>query len=183
MNEALRVLFVTTSLDRGGAERQIVDLATRLREMGWPVAVLSMMTPRRYADELAASGTELASLDMARGRPTPGALFRYGRFVRHWKPDVIHSHMVHANLLARLGRVFAPRVPLICTVHNVTEGARWREIAYRITDPLATVTTAVSEAAAERYVRVGAVPKGRMMPFPNGFEFGRDPSRGPRAGP
>lgn len=173
MSESMRVLFVTTSMDRGGAQRQIVDLAARFRAVDWPVAVLSMTTPTHYLDELEAAGVELASLDMARGRPSPLAWLRYGRFVRTWKPDVIHSHMVHANLLARLGRVFAPRVPVICTVHNVTEGARWREIAYRLTDPFATVTTAVSEAAAQRYIDVKAAPARRIRAFPNGFDFSR----------
>jgi glycosyltransferase involved in cell wall biosynthesis len=168
-----RVLYLTTSMDRGGAQRQIVDLAARLGSAGWKAAVLSMTTPTHYLDELAAADIDVTSLDMAPGRPTVGAWIRYGRFIRRWKPDVIHSHMVHANLLARTGRLFAPRVPVICTVHNVVEGARWREIAYRLTDPLATVTTAVSEAAAERYVRVGAVPKGRIEAVPNGFDFSR----------
>jgi glycosyltransferase involved in cell wall biosynthesis len=62
---------------------------------------------------------------------------------------------------------------VICTVHNVNEGARWREVAYRVTDPLATMTTAVSEAAARRYVQVGATPAGRIRAFPNGFDFSR----------
>lgn len=181
MSDPPRLLFVTTSMDRGGAQRQIVDLAARLHAVGWPVAVLSMTTPSEYLDELAAAGIEVASLDMAPGRPTPAAMLRYGRFIRRWKPDIIHSHMVHANLLARVGRVFAPRVPVICTVHNVNEGARWREIAYRLTDPLATVTTAVSEAAAERYVRVGAAPPGRIRAFPNGFDFSRPTPDGARA--
>lgn len=180
MNESKRVLFVTTSVARGGAQRQIVDLATTLRSIGWKVAVLSMTTPSEYLGELAAGDIDVVSLDMARGRPTPAALLRYGRFVRRWKPDVIHSHMVHANLLARIGRVFAPGVPVVCTVHSVVEGARWREIAYRLTDPLASATTAVSEAAAERYVRVGAVPKGRITALPNGFDFSRQVPDGAR---
>jgi glycosyltransferase involved in cell wall biosynthesis len=174
------VLFVTTSMARGGAQRQVVDLATRLRAAGWRVAVLSMTTPSEHLAELAAAEVEVASLDMTRGRPTLGALMRYARFVRAWKPDVIHSHMVHANLLARVGRPFAPRVPVICTVHNVMEGARWRTIAYRLTDRLATVTTAVSEAAAARSVQSGAVPKGRIRPFPNGFDFSRQVPAGAR---
>ena len=173
MSRPPRVLFVITSLDRGGAQRQIVDLAARLHAAGWPVAVLSMTPPAEYLDELAAAGIKVVTLRMRRARPTPMAFARYGRFVRAWKPDVIHAHMVHANLLARLGRIFAPRIPVICTVHNVNEGARWREIAYRLTDRLATMTTAVSEAAAERYVEIGAAPRGRIEAIPNGFDFSR----------
>lgn len=168
-----RLLLVATSMARGGAEQQVVDLATTLRARGWVVAVLSMTAPSDHVDELMAAGIDVASLDMERGRPTPAGFLRYGAFVRRWRPDLVHSHMVHANLLARMGRVFAPRVPVVCTIHNVIEGRRWREIAYRLTDPLASATTAVSQAAAERSVRVDAVPRGRVTFIPNGFDFSR----------
>jgi glycosyltransferase involved in cell wall biosynthesis len=151
----------------------VVDLAIELRARGWAVAVLSMIEPTHHLDALKAADVEVATLGMTRGRPTPGALIRYAAFVRSWRPDVVHSHMVHANLLARIGRVFAPRVPVVCTIHSITEGRRWREIAYRLTDPFASATTAVSSAAAERYVRVGAVPRGRMAVIPNGLARSR----------
>jgi glycosyltransferase involved in cell wall biosynthesis len=170
MTRARRLLLVTTSLARGGAERQVVDLATRMRSRGWHVAVLSMTHPTDHVGELVDGGVSVMSLDMARGRATLPALLRYVRIVRRWRPDVIHSHMVHANLLARVGRIFNPGIPVVCTVHNVIEGPRWREIAYRLTDPLASATTAVSRAATERYLRVGAVPQGRLTTIPNGFD-------------
>jgi glycosyltransferase involved in cell wall biosynthesis len=174
MARARRLLLLTTSMARGGAEQQVVDLAVELRARGWTVAVLSMTAPTDHMDELAAAEIELATLGMARGRPTPAALLRYVSFVRRWRPDVVHSHMVHANLLGRIGRLLAPRVPVVCTVHNVLEGRRWREVAYRLTDPLASATTAVSAVATARYVRVGAAPRGRIVTIPNGFNFSRD---------
>lgn len=168
-----RVLLLATSMARGGAERQVVDIAAQLRTRGWTVCVLSMIAPSDFEDELDAAGVELASLDMTQGRPSVGALLRYVSFVRRWQPDVIHAHMVHANLLARIGRLIVPTTPVISTVHSVVEGRRWREIAYRLTDRLSSATTAVSRAATERYVRVGAAPRDRIITIPNGFEFSR----------
>jgi glycosyltransferase involved in cell wall biosynthesis len=168
-----RILIVATSMVHGGAQRQVVDLAIALRTRGWAVAVLSMIKPTEYVDELAASSVDIADLGMTRGRPTLSALLRYRSFVRHWRPDVIHSHMVHANLLVRIGRIFAPRIPVVSTVHTVMEGRRWRAIAYRLTDPLASATTAVSSAAAERSIHTGAVPRARISVIPNGFDFAR----------
>lgn len=168
-----RLLMVTTSMVRGGAQRQVVDLAGELRARGWVVGVLSMITPTAYVDEMAALDIGVADLGMTRGRPTLAALLRYRSFIRRWQPDIIHSHMVHANLLARIGRVFAPTIPVVCTVHSVREGRRWRTVAYRLTDPMATATTAVSQAAAERSVRRGAVPRRRITVIPNGFDFSR----------
>jgi glycosyltransferase involved in cell wall biosynthesis len=168
-----RLLLVVTSMARGGAEQQVVDLAMALRARDWVVAVLSMTTPSDHVDELIAAGIDVTTLNMRRGRPTPASFVRYGAFVRRWRPDIIHSHMVHANLLARIGRLFAPTVPVVCTVHTVMEGRRWRAIAYRLTDRLANTTTAVSQAAADQSVRVGAVPGGRVTVIPNGFAFTR----------
>ena len=173
MTSGPRVLLLVTSMARGGAERQVVDLAAELQARGWTACVLSMITPSDFRDELAAAGVELASLEMTQGRPSVGALLRYRSFVRRWKPRVIHAHMVHANLLARIGRLITPRTPVVCTVHSVVEGRRWREIAYRLTDRLSSATTAVSRAATERYVRVGAAPRGRIITIPNGFDFSR----------
>ncbi len=172
MSAGSRVLMVITSMARGGAERQVVDLAAGLTRRGWEVRVVSMLPPRDFQAELATAGVGLVSLDMRRGRPTVAALRRYRSVVRGWHPDIVHSHMVHANLLARLGRVLVPAVPLVCTIHNVNEGPRWRELAYRVTDPLASSNTAVSRVAAERFQRVGAVPRGRITYLPNGHTFG-----------
>jgi len=82
----------------------------------------------------------------------------------------VHSHMVHANLLARLVRPLAPIPVLVCTAQSINEGGRLREILYRMTDPLCDLTTQVSRAGLERYVRVGAVPAHKIRLIPNGVD-------------
>ena len=62
---------------------------------------------------------------------------------------------------------------LISTAHNIKEGPRWREIAYRLTDRLSDLTTNVSRAAVERYIDVGVAPARKMRYVPNGIDLGR----------
>jgi glycosyltransferase involved in cell wall biosynthesis len=53
-------------------------------------------------------------------------------------------------------------------------------LAYRLTDPLGCWTTAVSQAAADRYVRLKAVPAHKCSVLTNGIdtaEFAADPER------
>lgn len=169
---SMRVMLVSTSLMVGGAETQVYLLARRFKESGHEVSVVSLTPPTDYEEELAAAGIPFTSLGLGSGTPNPLAVLRLARLVRAWRPDVVHSHMVHANLLARLARPFG-RVPLlVSTAHNLKEGARWRELAYRATDAFATISTNVCRAGVERYERVGAVPAGRMLPMPNGIEIG-----------
>jgi len=165
-----QIVFLITGLAYGGAETQLVNLVTSLKERGWDVRVVSMLSPQAFTEELKEAGIPLSTLNMRRGVADPRAVFGLVRMLREWRPDIMHSHMVHANLLARIARIFY-RIPvLICTAHSIDEGGRWREIAYRLTDFLADLTTNVSQAGVERYIRVGAVPKGKIRYVPNGVD-------------
>lgn len=173
-----RVLFVTTDLALGGAETQVVHLATRLKSRGWEVQVVSLMPPRAYVVEMQAAGVSVFSLDIKRKVPDPRPFLRLARLIRAWRPEIVHSHMVHANILARIVRPLV-RVPvLVCTAHSIDErgrkgSGRLREFLYRLTDPFCDLTTQVSQAGLERYVRIGTVPRHKIRYIPNGVDTER----------
>jgi glycosyltransferase involved in cell wall biosynthesis len=164
----LRVAFVITSTGVGGAERQVYDLASTFRSRGWGVGVISMLPMDQQFLPLLDVGVRLASLDMTQGIADPRALVRLARLLSAWRPDVVHGHMVHANLLTRLARLIAPGPRVISTMHNQDEGHQWRYYAYRLTDPLAHITTTVSRVAVEEAVRRHAVRRTNLLLVPNG---------------
>lgn len=168
-----RLLFVITSLDFGGAETQVVELAANFRRRGWVVGVVSLLRPRAFEAELSDAGVELFSLNMVRGLPDPMGVLRLARIYRRFSPSIVHSHMVHANLVARTTRLFAPVHSLVSTAHNVTEGGSWMTRAYRLTDPLTELTTNVSHGGVERYIGMGAVPSAKCIYMPNGINLTR----------
>jgi len=167
------VLFVITSLDYGGAETQVVSLATEFTNRGWKALLVSLLEPVAFVEELHSAGVGIESLHMRRGVADPRALSGLARAFRRFRPDVVHSHMVHANLLARLTRVVAPVPYLISTAHSINEGGRLRELAYRFTDSMCDLTTNVSSAGAERYASVGATFPGKSSYLPNGIDTSR----------
>jgi len=169
----LRILFLLTSLAYGGAETQVVRLAIWLKLRGWEVAVASLMPPKAYVEDLEAAGIPVFSLGIRRKLPDPRPVLRLVQIIRKWRPDIVHSHMVHANLLARIVRFLAPIPVLICSARSIDEGSRFREILYRLTDSLCDLTTQVSHAGLERYVRVGAVPRHKIRYIPNGVDTER----------
>lgn len=169
----MKVLLLITGLDYGGAETQLVRLATRLKARGWDVRVVSLMPPRAYVEELGAAGIPVFALSIRRKLPDPRPILYLAWLIREWRPHIVHSHMVHANLLARLVRPFASVPVLICSARSIDEGGRLREILYRLTDPFCDLTTQVSWAGLERYVRVGAVPRHKIRYIPNGVDTER----------
>ena len=187
-----RVLLVVNDLGVGGAQRQVVALALRYKELGASVVVASLLDGGPLESDLAAAGIPVHSLGMTRGIPAPSALLRLVRIVHREKPDVVHSHMFHANIVARVSRLLWRRTPLICTIHNVNEVSSrstkwnektWRDDAYRVTNFLATETTAICDTAVRRYVGVGAFPEPRLQTVRNGIavsSFARDAVAGAR---
>ena len=118
-------------------------------------------------------GLATDSLEMRRGVPDPRGLARLVRIVRAWKPDVVHSHMVHANLMARALRLLVPVPVLVSTIHNVYEGGPLLMAGYRLTNGLVDHMTIISQAAADRFVGERIVPGRLLTVIANGVDTDR----------
>ncbi|MDM7325323.1 MAG: glycosyltransferase [Thermus sp.] len=176
-----RVLFLVTGLGRGGAETQVALLAKGMQARGWQVRVVSMIPPDPEGPkgELDSAGIPVHSLGMVQGRPSPSGLWRLARLVKGFRPQVVHAHMIHANLLARVTRVMAPIPVLVCTAHSTVEigrsfrSERATHLAYRLTDFLCDLTTQVSPEGVRRFLAGRAVPPGKLRYIPNGVDTTR----------
>lgn len=168
-----RILFLITGFNYAGAENQIVQLCRGFRAKGYDIALVSMIEPvaLTYVNELKELNVEIHSLGMSKGIPDPRAIIRLRRVIKQFNPDVVHSHLVHANILARFTRMFVKMPLLICTAHNIHEGGRFRELLYRFTDPLCELTTNVSEKAVQRYIDERITPKNKIVFIPNGIDI------------
>ncbi|WP_276353932.1 glycosyltransferase [Cohnella caldifontis] len=171
--ENRRVLFLITGLVHAGAEMQVLELAGGLRRRGWTVLVVSMTAPELDLAPYEKAGLSFRHLNMAKGVPDPRAIGRLRKLVLEFRPDVLHSHMVHANLLARVCRLFAPIPILVSTAHNTYQGGKLRMLMYRITDPLCELTTGVSMEVVESSIRRKASPEGKIVCVPNGVNLKR----------
>ncbi|NER91205.1 glycosyltransferase [Moorena sp. SIO3A2] len=165
--DKLSIVLLSTGLGVGGAEQQVMYLAHALVAKGHQVRILSLIPIGQMGLEAQAQGLSVHSLNMKRGVPEPRALLELINLLRQWQPQIVHSHMFHANLMARIARIFTPIQVLVATAHNLKEGGRWREVAYRCTDPWCDLTTQVSQAGLERYIKVGVVPKHKIKFIPN----------------
>lgn len=164
----MRIVYVLTSLGVGGAERQALAIADRMTARGHSVAFLVL---RPVIAEQWPTALLVVHLDI---RKTPGSLIagllRAHKFLRAFRPDLVHSHSFHANMVARLLKLLVPSLKVVSTVHNVYEGRWYRMMAYRLTDALAIRTTAVSAAAADRFIRLKAVHPRKCIVLPNGID-------------
>ena len=189
-NRRSRILILVTGLGLGGAEKQVVRLAAELKARDWEVCVVCLVQPGprpgapaalnagclACVHQLEQEQIDIFSLDMKRGMPDFRAVFKLRKLIRNFQPDVVHSHMFHANMLARITRVFCRIPALICSAHSIKEssmlgGPTWhKELLYRLTDCLADQTTIICNAGFDRYVQARAVPKRKLRMIPNGID-------------
>ena len=165
----MKILYVITGLSQGGAERVVCDLADAMCKKGNEVQIVYLTgeiltLPISKKIKIIKIGlNSIASL--------PKSYLKLRRVIRNFRPDVVHAHMVHANILSRLIRTTTPMTKLICTAHNSNEGGYIRKLAYRITHNLADLTTNVSKTAVSSFEIDRAVPKGGMKCVYNGVDF------------
>jgi glycosyltransferase involved in cell wall biosynthesis len=163
----MKIFILSTSMGMGGADQQILILAQAMRARGHEVRIVALAPLGPMGQEAQREGIPTESLGMERNIGMVPRIFRLVRMLRAWRPDVLHSHMLHANLLARAVRPIA-RVPaLVSTIHSINDGGRLRMAAYRLTSGLVDRVTIISRLAAQRYVAIGAVPRGRLEVVPN----------------
>lgn len=157
------------SLGMGGAEKQVLAVAGRMAGLGHSVTLVNLLP---QASEEWPTTLPVIRLNLHKNPFSLIAAFiRARRILRSLKPDLIHSHSFHANMMARLVSPFAGRPAVISTIHNVYEGGWLRMLAYRLTDGLCAHTTAVSQAAAERFVRLKAVRAEKCTVVPNAIDI------------
>ncbi|MDT8391066.1 MAG: glycosyltransferase [Lentisphaeria bacterium] len=169
----MNILQITTESRVAGAERVVASLSRGLRERGHRVTVVSLMPlPQDEAETiipaLRAAGVDIVSLGITKF--TPWKVWGLKKIVADFKPDVIHSHLIHANIAARLftGR---PSAPLINTVHIAESRptAWWRFWLDKVTLKRCAVQTAVSKSVADFHARKLGVDPETMPVITNGI--------------
>lgn len=167
----MKIVMIITGLGMGGAETQVCNLANAMAELDHDVTIISLAAIQEVQP---GKKVKVYTLDM--GKTISGFIKAYlqcRKIIKAIKPDVVHSHMVHANIFARLLRLTLPIPRLICTAHSTNEGGKARMLAYRLTDRLADISTNVSQKAAEIFIRSKAARRDGMIAVYNGIDTDR----------
>lgn len=168
---SLKIIYVITGLGLGGAEKVVTSLADEMASRGNNVVLVYMtgnalVTPSNPTVRLVKIGVNSI-------KDLPNFFVEFRQLHSRFDPDVVHTHLVHANLLVRLCRLFTPIRRLVTTAHNRNEEGRFRMTGYRVTNWLADVSTNVSTEAVRAFEDQKAVPAGKMLAVYNGISLGQ----------
>ena len=132
----LRVLHVQRVSGIGGSERHLLGLLPSLARAGLAVrmAVLATGDAGRFVQDLEASGVAVTTIP-AGPDLNPVAMARLARLVRSFHPDLVHTHLVHAD-------VHGQAVARLCSVPGISSFHASPPLYGR--EPVRTVTRATA---------------------------------------
>ncbi|MDK9762806.1 glycosyltransferase [Vibrio sp. D420a] len=163
----MNIIFVITGLGMGGAETQVCSLADTMSRRGHNVKIIylygeKVVSPDNPQVEVIYLGLKKSIISLSR------SFFKLVKIIKEHTPDVVHSHMIHANLMVRASRLLCDIPVLITSAHSLNEGGPLRMWMYRVTDFLTDLTTNVGQVSVERFVKVGAAPSNKIISMVNG---------------
>ncbi|HEY3900154.1 MAG TPA: glycosyltransferase [Chthoniobacter sp.] len=121
---SLKVLHVVNSLDPGGMENGVVNIAHALAQRGITSHVACLERRGAFADRLP-KGSEVFLLGKTSGF-SPAAAWRLARLIGRVRPDVVHSHNLGALIYSGLATWGGWRRVLVHGEHSqLTEEERW----------------------------------------------------------
>lgn len=170
----IKVLHVIDSLDLGGAQTALLNLA-RFRDRGkFSLTVAPMHGRGVFAGALEKEGVEVVSLSAARW--PPAYVFSLPRLLRRTGFDVAHFHLFGANWIGKpLAALCGVRVRVNhdqCNDRFRTDRA-WRLALDRATNSLASHIFAVSASTRQCLLEREKIPASKITLLPNAVDTGR----------
>jgi glycosyltransferase involved in cell wall biosynthesis len=151
----IRLLLVVDSLEMGGAERQVVDLAVALRRKGYGITVACSVAGE-LADALERADVPVRPLlkRLVKRHLSLAYAWRLRRSLKRENFDLVHAH-IYASIAAAAIATLGMDVPLVITEHTEASWqrrrARWvsRWIYSRV-ERIIAVSTPIRRRLIER---------------------------------
>ena len=175
----LRIALCITELRVGGAERVLVELATRLDKTRFEPLVISMQSrpddnEPHYVDVLTKAGIPVEFVDFTSPMTLPIKLAKLRKIFKTFKPHVCQSFLFHANFFSRLAARSAGVSMIISGVRVAEHEKKWHLRLDRITQSLVTQYVCVSKGVADFTAKQGGIPPQKITVIPNGVDLADD---------
>ncbi len=173
----MRVAHIIKVTRISGAERHLLFLLAGLRARGIDARLIILVESNRPMDEMmvAAAQRDIPALRLPIGRDADLVLlWRLRRTLREIKPDIVHTHLVHADLhgfaAARLARV-----PAVVSSRHLDDAfryrSRWRRVNKRIWR-LLDAGIAISAAMKRFAIEIEGAPIEKIQVVRYGMTYG-----------
>jgi glycosyltransferase involved in cell wall biosynthesis len=172
-----KLIFLTRSLSRGGAERQLAVLAGALQARGHSLCVLAMYADKNgYESYLEQTGVRLVHLGKKGRWDVMGFLWRLFCQIRKEKPTVLYTYLGVPNILTVILKPFLPKMKVVWGVRaSDMDLSRYdwiSRLSYRLECFLSRFADLIicNSQAGKTYAAKNGFPEDRLIVIPNGID-------------
>lgn len=168
----MRILQITTELHPAGAERVVTNLSVALKNLGHDLLVVSLRPlPEKsiIVDELNNASIPIKTLNIT--KTTWWRMFELKHIIAKYQPDIVHSHLIHANLAVRLNIRQNRNFKVVSSVHIAErrKSCFWHFLLDRLTYNRCDIQTAVSRAVRDFHSKKIGIPPEKVPVIYNGI--------------
>lgn len=169
-----RVLHLITRLPIGGAERMLLGVLRNLDATRFDSIVCCIQDRGELAEEVESLGIPVHTFGlMAHGSFDWHVVPALRRLIREQNVELVHSHLYHANLYARLA-AWREGIPVIASVHNTYTRRKWhRHLINRLLARLTFRITAGSADVERDIIAYDRVTPEKVVRLPNCIDLDR----------
>ena len=166
----IRLLILSSTIARGGADKQIVGVSRYLKEKGYSIKIISLSPLGIMGFRGIEDGLDIVPIDLKNKKRLIQRICKLIYVIVSWRPDVLATFMFHATIIGRLLKMLF-LVPIhVSSVRNENIGGRRREQVFRHLDRFDDAITVNSENAGRILLQKRVLSRDKMVVIPNGID-------------
>jgi glycosyltransferase involved in cell wall biosynthesis len=174
----MKLLFITTGLNIGGAERAMYAIINNGLDVKYTIKVISLRDIGHYGEKFASEGIEICCLNLQNPLNLFSSILKGVNFVRKFEPNIIQGWMYHGNIFSLLLGFFARTKPKVYwgirqTLYDIRKEKVFTQMIIRLGAKLSIFTDGIiynSKKSQNQHEFIGFSNKNSIY-IPNGFDL------------
>ena len=163
-----KIVYLITGSDTGGAEIVVKNLIFNLNQDEFLPIFVSIRPLGVIGREIS---EKFQTISLGAGKKfNPFFLLHFFILLKKERPDILHCHLFHANLVGRIIGKMAGVKFIISTIHSDNFGNKLRYLLLKITDFLNDLTVVVSQKIKDDLTKKRIIPDKKIMVIYNGVK-------------
>lgn len=157
----LKIVHLVTSLEVGGAQHNMLLGLPNLDPYRYKHILISIMDRMQMKQQFQQAGVDVHSLGL-RKKTDITAAWRLRSLLRSIHPDILHTYLIHGNILGRIVGRLAGVPTIIGSELTIGQAGRFGRIATKLTNPLTDAVEVNSETGAKSVSTDLGVPQSKI---------------------
>lgn len=163
--ERKNILFLTTGLGLGGAERVVLDICKNINKDKFLVSVIGISSQNDLINQFYKNNIHVDVLNYRKAiSKFLNSLIEISKHIKNHNVQIVHAHMFHTLIIGFLIKIFNSKIRLIFTPHNSFQSMKIRRLILWFLKPFRDYDTIFSKESINYYHKKSA------FIIPNGIE-------------